>query len=283
VSEFHRVLLGLQAQARRLDRDQALLGALGVGALAYPHQLDSVHRMVTAPPAAGSSPTRRPRQDHPGDNGDARARHAKLATAERRTRRPDDLVGQWEEELLCRGHILALESGDERGPSGNIVMRLCRPSRLVAGGRLAADRIDLLIIDEFTKLQVQVRRDLIAAARIIPNVIALTATPALHTAATRRELLALLEPEADRIAHAEDRDILQVLAQREARAIDRYGSVLQESGKRRVVEGAYGLHRRLIRTARVDYPDALPRRTYQPVRLTDRWRCRARPRHPCLS
>lgn len=43
---------------------------------------------------------------------------------------------------------------------------------------------------------------------------------------------------------------------------------LQESGKRRVVEGAYGLYRRLIRTARVDYPDALPRRTYQPVRLT---------------
>jgi ATP-dependent helicase HepA len=37
---------------------------------------------------------------------------------------PDDLVGQWEEELLCRGHILAFESGDDSGPTGNLVMRL---------------------------------------------------------------------------------------------------------------------------------------------------------------
>ena len=41
------MLLGLHAAARRLDRDQALLGALGVGAFAYTHQIDSVHRMVT--------------------------------------------------------------------------------------------------------------------------------------------------------------------------------------------------------------------------------------------
>ena len=47
MSEFHRLLLGLHAQARRIDRDQALLGALGVAAIAYPHQIDSVHRMVT--------------------------------------------------------------------------------------------------------------------------------------------------------------------------------------------------------------------------------------------
>ena len=47
MSEFHRVLLGLHSQARRVDRDHALLGALGVGAFAYPHQLDSVHRMIT--------------------------------------------------------------------------------------------------------------------------------------------------------------------------------------------------------------------------------------------
>ena len=42
---------------------------------------------------------------------------------------PDDLVSQWEEELLCRGHVLALESG-EATDSGNIVIRLVRPSVL---------------------------------------------------------------------------------------------------------------------------------------------------------
>ncbi|MBS3025018.1 hypothetical protein [Acidiphilium multivorum] len=49
MSDFLRLLLGLHAQARRYDRDQALLGALGVGAFAYTHQIDSVHRMATAP------------------------------------------------------------------------------------------------------------------------------------------------------------------------------------------------------------------------------------------
>jgi ATP-dependent helicase HepA len=268
MSDFHRVLLGLQAQSRRIDRDQALLGALGVGAFAYPHQLDSVHRMVTA------TACRWLLADEVGLGKTVQAIMVMRALAAQSPRPlnvalvvPDDLVGQWEEELLCRGHILAFESGDDSGPTGNLVMRLCRPSRLVAGGRLAADKIDLLIIDEFTKLQIQVRRDLISVARIIPSVIVLTATPALHVATTQRELMALLEPEADRIAQAEDRDILNVLAEREAIAIDRYGSALQEASKRRAVEGAYGLYRRLIRTARTDYPDALPRRIYQPIRL----------------
>jgi ATP-dependent helicase HepA len=63
MSDFHRVLLGIHAAARRLDRDQALLGALGVGAFAYTHQIDSVHRMVT-------------------DNGHACARRAKPAPAD---------------------------------------------------------------------------------------------------------------------------------------------------------------------------------------------------------
>ena len=47
MSEFHQLLLGLHARARRIDRDQALLGALGVAALAYEHQIDNVHRMLT--------------------------------------------------------------------------------------------------------------------------------------------------------------------------------------------------------------------------------------------
>ncbi len=268
MSEFHRLLLGLHAQARRIDRDQALLGSLGVGALAYPHQVDSVHRMVTG------SACRWLLADEVGLGKTIQAIMVMRALAAQSPRPlnvalvvPDELVSQWEEELLCRGHVLALESGDEGGAVGNLVMRLVRPSRMLAGGRIAATKIDLLLVDEFTKLQVQVRSDLIAAARIIPNVIILTATPALHLAATRRELMALLEPEADRIAKAEDRDILKVLAEREVLAIDRHGDQFQEAGTRRAVEEAYGLYRHLIRTARTDYPDALPKRIYQPVRL----------------
>lgn len=269
MSDFHRVLLGLHASARRIDRDQALLGALGVGALAYTHQIDSVHRMVTG------TACRWLLADEVGLGKTIQAIMVMRALAAQSPRPltaalvvPDDLVSQWEEELLCRGHVLAPESGEEGGVHGNLVMRLVRPSRMLDGGRIIPDRIDLLLIDEFTKLQVQVRGDLITAARTIPNVIVMTATPALHEARTRRELMALLEPEADRVARAEDRDILKVLAEREARARERYGTDLQNPGKRRWVEEGYGLYRRLIRTARIDYPDALPKRIYQPIRLS---------------
>jgi ATP-dependent helicase HepA len=268
MSEFLRLLLGLHAAARRIDRDQALLGALGVGAIAYAHQVDSVHRMVT-----GTS-CRWLLADEVGLGKTIQAIMVMRALAAQSPRSlnvllvvPDDLAGQWAEELLCRGHILPVEIGQEGGAVGNIVLRLARPSLLVAGTRFDAEKIDLLIIDEFTKLQVQVRRDLIIAARIVPNVIVLTATPALHLAATRRELMTLLEPEAYRIAQAEDRDILTVLAEREATAIENCGILMQDAAKRRSVEEAYGLYRHLIRTARTDYPNALPRRNYQPVRL----------------
>ncbi len=269
MSEFHRILLGLHAVARRIDRDQALLGALGVGAFAYKHQIESVHRMVTG------TACRWLLADEVGLGKTIQAIMVMRALAAQSPRPltaalvvPDDLVSQWEEELLCRGHVLALESGDEGGVYGNLIMRLVRPSRLLAGGRITADRVDLLLIDEFTKLQVQVREDLISAARTIPNVIAMTATPALHHARTRRELMALLEPEADRIARAEDGDILKVLALREADARHRHSDDLQDGGKCRTIEESYGLYRRLIRTARIDYPDALPKRYYQPIKIS---------------
>ena len=205
MSEFHRTLLGIHAQARRIDRAHALLGALGVGAFAYAHQIDSVHRMLTG------TACRWLLADEVGLGKTIQAIMVMRALAAQSPKPlavalvvPDDLVSQWEEELLCRGHVLALESGEEGDIVGNLVIRLVRPSRLVAGGRIAAERIDLLLVDEFTKLQVQVRRDLIAAARVIPNVLVLTATPALHQTAARKELMALLEPEADRVAQAED-------------------------------------------------------------------------------
>ena len=105
---------------------------------------------------------------------------------------PDDLVEQWEKELLARGHAIAIEAGESGGANSNLLMRLIRPSRIVAGGKIAADRIDMLLVDEFTKLLVAVRNELIAAARTIPHVIAMTATPALHPVCTRGELMELL-------------------------------------------------------------------------------------------
>lgn len=269
MSDFHRLLLGLHARARRIDRDQALLGALGVGAVAYEHQIDSVHRMVT------STNCRWLLADEVGLGKTIQAIMVMRAIAAQSPRVlnvalvvPDDLIPQWAEELIARGHVVPIEAGQDGADSGNIALRIVRPSRLAAGARLVADKFDLLIVDEFTKLQVQVRRDLLAAARRIPHVLIVTATPALHLAPMRRELMALIEPEADRIAQAEDRDILDILAEREKRAIEQHRDRLRDPVLRYTVEQAYGLYRHLIRAVRTDYPDTLPSRQYQPIRLS---------------
>jgi len=268
VSEFNRLLLNLHAEARRCDRDQAMLGALGVGAFAYPHQLDSVHRMLTAPACRWLL------GDEVGLGKTVQAIMVMRALAAQSPRPfiaalvvPDDLVEQWEKELLARGHAIAIEAGEAGDASSNLVIRLARPSRIAAGGRINPDKVDLLLVDEFTKLQVAVRSELIAAARTIPHVLAMTATPALHQSRTRGELLELLEPEAARIARAEDRSILKVLAEREEAALARFGGELVDAGRRRAVEDAFGVYRRLIRTQRTDYPDTLPQRRYQPIRV----------------
>lgn len=269
MSEFNRLLLNLHAEARRCDRDQAMLGALGVGAFAYPHQLDSVHRMLTAPACRWLL------GDEVGLGKTVQAIMVMRALAAQSRRPfiaalvvPDDLVEQWEKELLARGHAIAIEAGEAGEASGNLVIRLARPSRIAAGGKINPEKVDLLLIDEFTKLQVAVRNELITAGRSIPHIVAMTATPALHQSRTRSELLELLEPEAARIARAEDRSILKVLAEREDAALKRFDGDLADAARRRAVEDSYGLYRRLIRTQRTDYPETLPQRRYQPIRVS---------------
>lgn len=268
MSEFNRLLLNLHAEARRCDRDQAVLGALGVGAFAYPHQLDSVHRMLTAPSCRWLL------GDEVGLGKTVQAIMVMRALAAHSPRAfiaalvvPDDLVEQWEKELLARGHAIAIEAGEAGEASSNLIIRLARPSRIAAGGKINPDKVDLLLVDEFTKLQVAVRTELITAGRSIPHIIAMTATPALHQSRTRSELLELLEPEAARIARAEDRSILKVLAEREDAALKRFNGELADAARRRAVEDSYGVYRRLIRTQRTDYPDTLPQRRYQPIRV----------------
>ena len=267
MSDIHNILLGIHARARRIDRDQALLGALGVGASAYAHQIDSVHRMVTAPSCRWLMAC----EVGLGKTIQAiMAMRALAAQAPEPLRValviPDDLVAQWEEELLCRGHVLATEAGPS-SVTGNLTIGLVRPSVLAKDRRIIPDKVDLLLIDEFPRLTVQARRDLAMAARTILNVILMTATPQLHIVANRSEILAILEPEAERTARAEGRDVLGVLADREAAASSRYAEGLHDATVQRSVGEAFGLYRRVIRTERSHYPDVLPRRIYQPIRV----------------
>ncbi|MBY3081865.1 MULTISPECIES: DEAD/DEAH box helicase [Rhizobium] len=268
MSDFDRVLAGLHAEGRLADKMQTLRGAYAVAAEAYPHQIDSVHRMLTAPTCrfllADEVGLGKTVQAIMVMKGLAASRTEPLAVA---LTVPDDLVAQWEEELLCRGDVVALDNGEAGASSGNVVIRLLRPSKLLAGAKIASSRIDLLLVDEFTRLQVQVRRELISAARSIPNVVVMTATPALHLAANRRELFALLEPEAADEANATGVDILKVLRDRETDALAQNDTGIPDVGRERLLASSYGMYRRVIRTARSDYPGVLPRRRYQPFRV----------------
>ena len=283
VDNLTRFWLNLHGIARAVDADQALLGALGVAAFAYPHQLDNVIRMAT------DTACRWLLADEVGLGKTVQALMVLRALGAQRESgmrvaliTPDDLVQQWQEEMICRTHVgaagIALEPSDDNSPPppavGEIAVDLCRPARLASGAvRLTARLYDLLIVDEYPKLSQQVRDLVAVASRTIPHVLLLSATPAMHDPQTRRDVLEILEPDAARRASALGQDLLDVLNARESEALAFVRGDVPEPPALKAAPGlareyyteSHGLFRRVIRTRRVDYPDALPQRRYGKV------------------
>ena len=283
VDSLGRYWLNLHARARDIDADQALLGALGVAAFAYPHQIYNVRRMVT------DTACRWLLADEVGLGKTIQALMVLRALASQRETGlrvalvvPDDLVQHWQEELISRTQVgragIAPEPSEEVSPptpaKGEIAVDLCRQARLASGAiRLNPRLYDVLIVDEYPKLFQAIREMVAVASRTTPHVILLSATPGLHDAQTRTDILSILEPDLARRAQALDRDILELLAEREslAQAVmtgDREadGDLTPPAGEARRYYGtSHAVFRRVIRTRRVDYPDALPQRTYAPI------------------
>lgn len=283
IDSLGRYWLNLHARARAIDADQALLGALGVAAFAYPHQVYNVRRMVT------DTSCRWLVADEVGLGKTIQALMVLRALATQRETGlrvalivPDDLVQQWQEELISRTQVgragIAPEPSDEPSPPtparGEVAVDLCRQARLASGAvRLNPRLYDVLIVDEYPKLSQAIREVVGSASRTIPHVLLLSATPALHDADMRAEVLSILEPELARRAQALDRNILELLLEREAvarsvltgeRPADE--SLAPPAGEaRRYLAASHALFRRVIRTRRVDYPDALPQRAYAPI------------------
>lgn len=272
--------LNLHAIGRRVDADQALLGALGVAAFAYPHQIENVRRMAT------ETSCRWLLADEVGLGKTVQALMLLRALgAQRETGlrvaliTPDDLVQQWQEELLCRTHVgaagIALEPSDDTSPPppkrGQISVDLCRPARLAAGAiRLTARLYDVLLVDEYPKLTQQVRDMVGVASRSIPHVLLLSATPGMHDPQTRRDILSVLEPDLARRAAALGGDVLELLQARESEAIARLrgdstepvGQETPAGRSREFYAATHAMFRRVIRTRRADFPDALPQRRF---------------------
>ncbi|MGH6958249.1 MAG: SNF2-related protein, partial [Caulobacteraceae bacterium] len=230
VDQLAAYWLSLHGQARLADADQALLGALGVAAFSYPHQIDNVSQMAT------DTACRFLLADEVGLGKTIQALMVLRALAAQRDTglrvalvTPDDLNHQWNEEFLCRTHIgaggVAIEPDEESPPlrpkKGHIAVELFRPARLAAGAvRLNAKFYDALVVDEYPKLGQQMRDLVGAASRSIPHVLLLSATPALHDEGLRRAILEILEPDLARRADASGEDILELLAAREDEAFD---------------------------------------------------------------
>jgi ATP-dependent helicase HepA len=275
--------LSLHGSARQADADQALLGALGVAAFSYPHQIDNVTRMAT------DTACRFLLADEVGLGKTIQALMVLRALAAQRQTglrvalvTPDDLNHQWNEEFLCRTHIggggVAIEP-DEESPAlspkkGHIAVELFRPARLAAGAvRLNARFYDVLVVDEYPKLGQQMRDLVGAASRTIPHVLLLSATPALHDEGLRRAILEILEPDLARRADASGEGLLALLAAREDEAFSYIVGGAEEREDLETPPGqsrafyaeTHGAFRRVIRIRRADYPDALPQRLYRAI------------------
>lgn len=282
VDSLGRYWLNLHARARDVDADQALLGALGVAAFAYPHQVYNVRRMVT------DTTCRYLLADEVGLGKTIQALMVLRALASQRETGlrvalivPDDLVQQWQEELISRTQVgrsgIAPEPSEDVSPPpparGEIAVDLCRQARLASGAiRLNPRLYDVLIVDEYPKLFQAIREMVAVAARTTPHVLLLSATPGLHDVQTRRDILSILEPDLARRAQALDRDILDLLEERENEAQAYLTGEAEDTSPappagegRRYYSATHALFRRVIRTKRVDYPDALPQRSYSPI------------------
>ncbi len=267
LKEPHRFWLAAEARARRLDRDRALLGALGVAAEPLPHQLDTVRRMLTGvggrwllADEVGLGKTVQALMLLRGLAAQA-ARPLKVSVVV-----PDDLFRQWEAELAARADALALEDADAP-------VRLHTPGRFQLADTPRMRDADLLIVDEWPRLTVALKEAVRAAARTVPDVLILSATPDLQDLASRRELLSLLEPDLERVAAACDADLLTLVAARDARAAEAvregrwigWGEPPPDADRWAVAAAASGAFRRVIRTRRRDYPDLMPSRRYAPI------------------
>ncbi len=281
-----RYWLKLHADARLVDASQTLLGAMGVAAFAYPHQIDTVERIAT------DTACRFLLADEVGLGKTVQAIMAMRALIYGREKGlkaalvvPDDLAEQWQMELLCRTqvgregvvrepYVDTEDTEDEFVGPGGVWLDLCRAGLLTSGSvTLNAKRYDLLLVDEYSKLSQQVRDLVGQAGRSIPNLLLLTATPALHDERVRREIFSLLEPDIARTALAQEMDLLDLLQQREIEAEALISGDMSEPEQNQAEAGearayyrsTHSLFRRVIRTRRADYPEALPQRLYSPI------------------
>jgi len=254
VNAYLRMAHGVQALRRRVERDHALLGALGVAADPLPHQMANVARILEAPEL------RHLLADGVGLGKTVQTlmilNALRLQDPDHRTLLvvPDHLIGQWLQELATRGHCAAaFVDGDASADEADVSVRIIKPSSLSAHLRFASEHYDLLVVDEPQSLTVA-QRDALARARPFAQFLALTATPELGRPDMLHWFVSMLEP----LRTATADDSLEVIRRDETTAV---ASIRSADESRTAFErDAFG--RRICRWSRADWPGYMPRRDY---------------------
>ena len=267
---------GVQALRRRVSAlDIGLGGALGVAANPLPHQLATVRRVL------GDSHIRHLISDEVGLGKTVQALmivnalrwqhpgHRTLVIA------PDNLLSQWQEECWIRGHIMPAIAGSVQGGTLEELspVTLARPRDLMPRPGQEArtisvdpDVFDLLIVDEPQTMPRETIQTISQASDEFRQVLVLSATPRLGDPSWREPILRMIEPEAAALARIGNRNVAEVLEDRETAAI----TALNGSGHPGKWTKGFlqsGATRRIIRNGRSDWGEYLPQRRNHEVRL----------------
>ena len=261
------------------------MGGTGVRAQFYPHQLQTVNRILC------SGSVRHLIADEVGLGKTVqtlmvmnalRLQRGKLRTT---VLVPEMQQGkQWSDEIWTRAHTPPFSEDGE--PPGNDWVQVLWNTKLTQPAKqLAASSCDLLIVDEIQSIPEQALRVLERNSSRYAHLLLLTATPNLQSDKSLYTLMKLLEPDRVQLLTETDLEEVDDVDTDNSLGDDEISNLLdkmqdyEESRRTKVEEvvdvssiplsrlepifdQAYWFFRRIIRSRRNDYPDHLPRRKH---------------------
>lgn len=291
---FLTAIHGVQAFRRRCEQIRDPLGgAMGIAAEYYPHQIGNVSRVLE------DTQVRHLIADEVGLGKTVQALMIMNALRLQRSDLralivvPNDLLPQWRDELMTRGHKAPAE--EEPDEVEGRFTRLAWQEKIKNNlSEIDPDVYDLLIVDELHTLRTDLQERIVEQAPNFQHLLVLTATPHFQEITRRCQILQLLEPARIELARqqalfldksAELKDlplsrwpegpmaaVLESVDLRE-RNISR---LLDDStpptewpspgappdGDASLAARAHCSYRRVIRTRRADYTGLLPQRVH---------------------
>lgn len=259
---FHVLQSGIRAMERiTLAESWELLGALGVAADPYPHQISNVRRILEA------TEIRHLIADEVGLGKTVQAMMI-LNTLRRRDPSlrvaiiaPERICYQWQAELSARGHVSAAiwnEEGMAEHPSGEGLVHIIRSEMIRAEPALPSPlAYDMLIVDEPHVLTLRQMTFLSSLCRNgieesrFRHVLLLTATPRLGNAEWARAVFGIIEPDKSEIAGMLGREPQEYMLE---------AALAQDSDPGGTVAEATSPYSRILRQTRENWPDVAPSR-----------------------